>query len=375
MRSVVLCVAVGLAVPLLGSCAWATETEQPPSIGQVSVIATDTACELPVSTAPAGPTTFAVRNNGSLATEFYVYAADGTSVVAEAANIAPGSMGELAVALDAGDYITACKPGMTGDGIRGQFTATESGKEFATDPLAVAGSAAYVRWAQQQADELLTGTKEFAAAIKAGDVARAKELYPQVRLHWERIEPVAESFGDLDPVLDARVNDLEPGQEFTGWHRLERDLWKDGLQPDSPQIAAQMVSDTEDLVARIAVLELTADRITNGSKELLDEVATGKITGEEERYSHTDLWDFAANVQGSQRGYEELRPLIEARDPQLARQLDEQFAAMVALLDEYRRGDGFVPYTELSDKDVRVLSAQLEALSEPVSQLTAVVLP
>ncbi|MGV1037391.1 MAG: iron uptake system protein EfeO [Candidatus Nanopelagicales bacterium] len=368
--------ALVLALPLfvgIAACG-STASSSTEADAVVTVTSSDTACDLSAQEAVAGPTTFQVKNTGSQVSEFYVYASDGTAIVGEVENIGPGVSRQFDVALEAGDYVTACKPGMKGDGLRDQFTVTEADAAVAANPAAVAGSAAYVKWVNKQAEQLLAGTKEFAAAVKSGNTAKAKELYPQVRMYWERIEPVAESFGDLDPKIDARINDLEPGQAFTGWHRLERDLWTTGLKKDSGKLAEQMVKDTKDLVSRIAVLELTADRITNGSKELLDEVASGKITGEEERYSHTDLWDFQANVEGSFKGHQVLRPLIIDRDPQLAKELDKQFAAMFALLDDYRQGDGFVSYTDLSTNDVRLLSAQLEALSEPVSKMTAVVL-
>ena len=102
---------------------------------------------------------------------------------------------------------------------------------------------------------------------------------------------------------------------FTGYHRLEKDLWVDGLQADSGQIADQLMTDIKDLQSRVATVELTPVQLANGAKELLDEVATGKITGEEDRYSHTDLWDFKANVEGSQAAVAALRPVHRREGP------------------------------------------------------------
>src|SRR6476659_5687431 len=87
------------------------------------------------------------------------------------------------------------------------------------------GTRQYSAFVLDQTDQLLDGTRAFAAAYAAGDTTKARGLYADTRMHWERIEPVAESFGDLDPKLDAREADLEPGQEWTGWHRIEKDLW------------------------------------------------------------------------------------------------------------------------------------------------------
>ena len=100
------------------------------------------------------------------------------------------------------------------------------------------------------------------------------------------------------PKIDGREDVVEEGMEFTGFHRLEKDLWVDGLQADSSAIADKLLADVKEIVAKAKAVELTPLQLANGAKALLDEVATGKITGEEDRYSHTDLWDFDGQRQG-----------------------------------------------------------------------------
>jgi iron uptake system component EfeO len=138
-------------------------------------------------------------------------------------------------------------------------------------------------------------------------------------------------------------------------------------------IADQMLADTKELVERIETVDLTADQVTNGAKELLDEVATGKVTGEEERYSHTDLWDFQANVDGAKQAFEVVEAIVASKDAALATELDTAFDALQKELDLYKVGDGFVLYTALTPVQVKTLAAKVEALSEPLSELTAAV--
>jgi iron uptake system component EfeO len=146
-----------------------------------------------------------------------------------------------------------------------------------------------------------------------------------------------------------------------------------GLQPDSNTIADQLQSDIEDLATRAKTVELTPLQLANGAKELLDEVATGKITGEEDRYSHTDLWDFRANVDGSQAAVNALRPVIQSRNPKLLSTLDENFAAVDTVLEKHRVGDGFKLYTDLTEADIKEMSEAVDALGEPISQVAEVV--
>ena len=357
----------------------------------VAVESSAEACSVTGTTAPSGTVTFSVRNTGDEVTEFYLLAQDGLRVISEIENIGPGLTRDLVVRVRPGSYFTACKPGMVGDGIRGAFTVTDSGT--AVDPSGDVAQQlqeaeeAYLAYVKDQAGALIAGTEAFAAAYVAGRDDEARELYASTRVHWERIEPVAESFGDLDPLLDAREADLAEGDAWSGWHYIEKDLWPpaDGAQgtPYTPltpaarsAAAADLVSLTERLVEQVNADGFTfqAFQIGNGAKELLDEVASGKVTGEEEIWSHTDLWDFQANVDGASVAFGVLRELAEREDPQLAATLVERFEALNALLAAHGSiEDGFVGYDTLSTAQVQALAAAVDALAEPLSSLTATV--
>ena len=192
----------------------------------MTIEATDDACDLSRTDLAAGITTFEITNAGSQVNEVYVYA-DGDRIVTEKENIGPGTSYELTVDLTEGDYEVACKPGMVGDGIRTGVVVAAPTEEVEVDPLAEQAVADYRAYVQGEADKLPGLVEGLLAAIEAGDREQAKALYAPSRLPWESIEPVAESFGDLDPRIDAREADLEPGQDFTGWHRIEKALWKD----------------------------------------------------------------------------------------------------------------------------------------------------
>jgi iron uptake system component EfeO len=338
----------------------------------IAVTATDTACDVSTDTLQAGTHDFKVTNKGSKTTEFYVYA-EGDRIMGEVENIAPGVARSLLVELPAGDYQAACKPGMVGDGIRHDLTVTGTSAQLSDDEELSAAVDGYAAYVQTQVSSLQEKAQEFADAIKAGDIPAAQALYPVARSYYERIEPVAESFGDLDPKIDARENDVEPGDTWTGFHVLERDLWQTGDVSRSGPVADQLVSDIADLATRAQDLELQPLDLANGALGLLDEIATGKITGEEDRYSHTDLYDFAANLEGSQQAVQSLRPVIADRDPELATALDEQFQAATAELEKYRTGDTWATYTDLTQDQLRALSDAINALAAQVSQVPAVI--
>ncbi|MFG2038393.1 iron uptake system protein EfeO [Dactylosporangium sp. NPDC048998] len=340
--------------------------------GKIAVTATDTECKLERTEAASGPVTFTISNKGAKVTEFYVYAT-GDRIVGEVENIAPGLTRELIIELPPGTYETACKPGMVGNGIRGAFKATGESRPLTEDAKLAQAIGDYHRYVQSQTSALIDKTTEFVNAVKAGDVEKAKALYPIARTYWERIEPVAESFGDLDPAIDAREADLEAGQEWTGFHKLEKDLWVTKDISKSGPTADKLLADVKTIVEKAATAQLSPLELANGAKELLDEVATGKITGEEDAFSHTDLWDFAANLEGSRAAIAALRPVIADKDAALAKTLDEKFAAAQAELDKYRSGDGWKLHNELTEPQLKALADAINALAEPISKVAPLV--
>jgi iron uptake system component EfeO len=362
----------GLLAGGMSACGGGADPQAAAAGGPIAVKAGDGACEVARNQADAGTAVFRVTNAGSKITEFYVYA-PGDRVMGEVENIAPGLTRELPVELPAGAYEVACKPGMTGKGIRAAFTVSGSAAPLTQDAALRSATDSYSRYVKSQTAALLEKTQDFVGAVKAGDVARAKALYPVARTYWERIEPVAEIFGDLDPRIDGREEVVEEGMEFTGFHRLEKDLWTSGDISRSGPIADRLMTDVKEVVAKANAEQLSPLNLANGAKELLDEVATGKITGEEERYSHTDLWDFHANVEGSKAAVAALRPALEQRDPALIKTLDAEFANVEATLARYQAGDGWKLHTELTEPDKKGLSDAINALAEPISRIAAVV--
>ncbi|MDT5237914.1 MAG: iron uptake system component EfeO [Mycobacterium sp.] len=345
---------------------------------QITVNASDTECELSGTEASTGPSTFVITNNGTKVQEFYVYG-EGERVMGEVENISPGLERKLVVQLgEPGTYQTACKPGMIGDGLRSDFKVIGDTVKIDDEGKFKEASESYKRYVNSQTEALIAATQVFVDAVKKGDVSAAKAQFPIARTYYERIEPVAESFpNDLDPRIDLREADLEPGQKWTGFHRLEKDLWVTGLQPDSNAMADQLVADVKELSDGVKSPEYKIDstRIAGGAQGLLDEISKSKITGEEDIFSHTDLWDFKANVEGSQTAVASVRPILDERNAELGKKVDQRFAEVEALLEKYRGGDGFVSYDKVTEPQRQELSRAVDALSKEVSQVQGVIAP
>ena len=332
--------ALQLSVAALFSSAFMANAADVP---QVKVTVTDKQCEPMTITVNAGKTQFIIQNHSQKALEWEIL--KGVMVVEERENIAPGFSQKMTANLQPGEYDMTCGLLTNPKGkliVKGEATADAA----QSDALLSLGGAitAYKAYVMAETTQLVTDTKAFTDAIKAGDIEKAKALYAPTRQHYERIEPIAELFSDLDGSIDAREDDY----------------------------AEQLYTDVVDLQKRISELAFPPSKVVGGAAGLIEEVAASKISGEEDRYSHTDLWDFQANVEGSQKIVDLLRPQLQKANPELLAKVDANFKKVDTILAKYRTKDGFETYDKLTDADRNALKGPITALAEDLAQLRGV---
>lgn len=397
----------------------------------ITVTITDDACTLSAATIPSGQVTFSVKNTGSVPNEFEILAQDKLRIVSEKENIGPGTSVELTTALKEGTYFTASKPNMVGDLVgAAEFTVTQ-GEDVEIDEdtkkLEEKAVTDYTAYIKDQVGALVSNAKLFTDAYTSGDAEKARALFPQGRRFYERIEPTAEAFGikeagDLDVAMDVRVQDLaadagkkvtDPSvlKSWTGWHRIEADLFTDEGSPFSFASDAERKKAADDLTANIqtlydlvygkekglggATFAVTLEDVVQGAQGLMEEVATSKIVGEEDTFSHTDLDDFQANLDGAKVAYGNVQDLVKAKDADLDTSLGEKFDAVQKELDKHVDGktpDGAPKYVDYSTiaavqedageapgdndftKEQRAISDVINALAEELSKVAGTIL-
>jgi iron uptake system component EfeO len=263
--------------------------------------------------------------------------------------------------------LTGCSP--AGGSTASTSPRTSAGSTTAAD----AATAAYRQYVIGEVDLLTAANRRFTDALRAGDLATAKALFAPARYHYETIEPVAESFGSLDPEIDARIDDVDDPATWTGFHRIEKILWVDGTTKGTAVLADRLDKDIARLKALVATETYQPAQLANGATGLLDEVAKSKVTGEEDRYSHTDLSDFAANLAGSYQAFSLLKPILATKDPSLAATVDARFKQVQNSLAGHQNGTSYVSYTTIDMTTRKSLAQEVDALAEPLSQVAAVV--
>lgn len=372
--SVATLLALGLTAcqpPKAEAPAQASNAGQTASDGSINITVNDTQCEPMTLTVPSGRNMFNITNASGRKLEWEIL--EGVMVVDERENIAPGLSDKMTVTLLPGEYQMTC--GLLTNP-RGKLIVTDSGfkPEASTADMSVLAQplADYKVYVQGEAKELVAKTDQFVGAVKAGKIEEAKAMFADVRTHYERIEPIAELFNELDPAIDAREDDFKDGPkdaEFTGFHRIEYALWVEKSTDGVQEIADRLNDDVKKLAAEIDVLNFPPHKVVGGAAVLIEEVAGSKISGEEDRYSRTDLSDFQANIEGAQKIIDLFRHVIADKDQALLDKVDANIKQVNDILAKYKTDKGFVSYDKLTDDDRKNLQTPITALAEDLAGL------
>jgi iron uptake system component EfeO len=358
-----------------GGGATANGKDASQTTAKVAITITDQGCAPSPAKVPAGPVKFTVANkNSGKVTEAELQ--DHGRMLGEKENLTPGLSGDFSLTLTAGSYQVWC-PGAAK--AYSAFTVTGStAHSWKDDPKLVAATQGYATWIDGQVKQLVAATGTFTDDVKAGDLAEAKVDYGKARIFYEAVEPTAEIWGDLDARIDGRVDDAPTPAQFTGFHRLEQAIWQKKSLKGTDKLAAQLDDDVKQLYSQVKTVEYQPAEIANGATDLVNEIQSSKITGEEERYSHIDLLDFKGNLEGADEAVRVLLPVLKAKDPQLADTIAQRYQATATALAKYAAKPGYlqtgyVDYATVTPAQRRVLSQTVDAYAEAVSKVAGVV--
>jgi iron uptake system component EfeO len=354
-----------------GSASAADETST-----TVNVSLTPQGCAPKPATIPAGSVQFNVANKDAGAvSEAELRTSDLSKILGEQENLTPGLSGGFSLDIQPGKYVINC-PGASQQHWTFTVTGKASAASWQSNPQLTAAVASYGSYIDQNTAELVDSTQTFCQAIDAGNHAQAEILYPKARIYYERIEPVAEVWGSLDTDIDGRwENPVTVASQFIGFHRIEQLLWEDDTLTGTPALCAGLVKNEQQLLTLVKSASYNPLTMASGSTDLLNEAATAKITGEEERYSNTDLPVLQANVDGAMEVVSLFTPYLDKNDPALLSAINKQNAAYAKVMNTLKASPGYddtgyIEYSAIGDTPKKQLAGAINALAEDLSKLS-----
>jgi iron uptake system component EfeO len=342
----------------------------------VNITLTPQGCAPKPKSVAAGSVEFDVKNsNAGAVSEAELRTNDFAHILGEVENLTPGLSGSFSVTLQPGSYLISC-PGAATSRSKFVVVGKATAAAWQTHPQLVTAVTGYTQYINQNVASLVSGTQAFCAAVDGGNMAQAQVLYPQARIYYERIEPVAEIWGNLDTEIDGRLgNPVTNPALFMGFHKLEQMMWAQNTLVGAQPICDGLVTHIQQLQTLVNSAQYSPLEMASGATDLVNEAGTSKISGEEERYSNTDFIDFQANVDGSMEVFNLLKPYLQKKDPSLVTTITKRDAALGKVLATYGSQPGYdetgyVEYSQVLDPQRRQLAAAVGALAEAMSSMS-----
>jgi iron uptake system component EfeO len=342
----------------------------------VTIDLTPGGCAPRPAKAPAGQIDFSVANKGAgKVSEAELRTSDLSKILGEQENLSPGLSGGFTLEVEPGRYVINC-PGASRPHWTFTVTGKQSGSDWQDNPQLSGAVQSYAQYVDANVADLVSHTRAFCKAIDAGNLSQSRVLYAKARVYYERIEPVAEIWGSLDTQIDGRwENPVTVKSQFIGFHRIEQLLWQDKTLAGAPTLCSGLVKNEKQLLGLVESAQYNPLEMASGSTDLINEAATSKISGEEERYSQTDLPDFQANVAGALAVVQLFQPYLQHKDPALLTQIRQRNNAVTAQLAKFKSvpgydDTGYVDYSTVKTPQRRQLSAVVNALAEVLSKLS-----
>ncbi|MDF3932458.1 iron uptake system protein EfeO [Pseudomonas citronellolis] len=321
---------------------------------------------------PAGQARFRILNHSDRAVEWEIL--DGVMVVEERENIAPGMSQPLSVYLNPGDYQITC--GLLSNP-RGSLhvtpSAAASAAQQARSPLLdfVGPLSEYRVYLAGQLRQLQRALEALDAALAAGDLDAARNQYLAGRAAYQRIAASAQRFAELDNRIAPRADAFEQRERdpaFGGFHRLEYGLYAQGSTTGLAPVAQRLQADVAALKDALMAQALPPEQLSGNAARLLHNLAEQRVSGDEERYSHSDLAGFVANLEGARKVIDLLRPLLSAKAPALPARLDGAADALGADLTQLAGR----PYDQVTPAQRQQLAVHAAALADALDTVAPV---
>ncbi|UVL11748.1 iron uptake system protein EfeO [Pseudomonas atacamensis] len=325
-------------------------------------------CEPNALTVAAGRASFRIVNRSERAVEWEIL--DGVLVVEERENIAPGLSQVINANLQPGDYAITC--GLLSNP-RGTLhvtptAASDAAAKAKPSMVAFVGPLSEFRvYLAVQGSALIKAATALNQAIASGDLAQAQALYLPARAAYQRLAPAAQRLAELDNQINARADYFEKREQdpaFVGFHRLEYALFEQRKLDDVAPIAQRLLADVTTLKQQLLAQSLPPEQLVSILARNLNSLAEVRAgSGEEERYSHSDLNGFAANAQTARKVVDLLRPMLSKSAADVLANVDQAMSDFDNQLNAFKSADGYVSYDAVTAAQRQQIATKAKALA------------
>ncbi len=341
-----------------------------------AVTVTDTGCAAGWTAPSQGSHTYAVTNSSGHAVDVEIVVSASQAVVGEIEVLGPGTTRDLPAAFGADSYQWKCLysglptqsspsyPAVPGSQIEPAVAAFTPTTQADLDPVLTQ----YRSYVAGQLAALTTQVAALRADLAAGDRAAAEQDWLTAHFTYHELGAAYNAFGDAGAAVDGLDQGLPQGvtdPAFTGFHRIEYDLWQNAPMDQLAAEGQQLVDDVDSLQSQLPSFTFDANDVTIRAHEILEDTLRFTLTGQDDYGSGSGFATARADLTGDRELLGLLTPLLQDRSPDLITAANGQ----IYTLDEQLTAAGRTPVAQAPLAVRQRVNAATGALLESLSPI------
>ncbi|GAA1911515.1 iron uptake transporter permease EfeU [Streptantibioticus ferralitis] len=341
-----------------------------------TIAVSETDCGKGFKAPKPGRQSFQMHNTGNKTSEVYLIDPSSNAVYGEIEGLAPGTTRDLIATVGSGSYAWRCVP--TGGKVTTSAAIQVSGGGNVTAVTPVSEEdlapalAAYKSYVNKGLATLVAQTQTLQNDIKNNDLDTARKDWLTAHVTYSSLGAAYGTFQDFDKKINGRSDGLPQGGNdpgFTGFHKIEYQLWHGAPASDVQGGADQLVKDAQGLQKAFPTQDFDVADLPLRTHEILENTLQFELTSDTDEGSGTNLATANANLAGTGELLDVLRPLIAKRSPHLLGTVDADIARVQKLLDAQHNGDSWTPVEKLDQTARATLSGATGQLLEDLSPI------
>jgi high-affinity iron transporter len=335
-----------------------------------------------------GRARFAVANRSGHVATIYLFRATSGAIVGQIGALEPGRTRMLTVRLRPGPYAWGCDlrgmPRHVSDAARVPVHGQLGGPGPKPIPLLTGEIAGQMRTYRgnvaRQIGVLQAQVATLVQDLRNRDLAASESAWLTAHLTWLDIgqdDGAYGAFGDLGRQIDGTAAGLVDGTAdpgFTGFHRVEFDLWRLGDLAAATRDAAVLASRVQVLARQKLATELPLTPLglstwTLRPHEILEDALRDSLSGNDDYGSGTGLASVTADVAITHELLTLLEPALAPRSPRLVATARRQLTAVVSAIDATRANGRWIAVAALTPAQRERVDAAVGAALETLAPI------
>lgn len=223
---------------------------------------------------------------------------------------------------------------------------------------------AFKSYIEGQMDDFVKDTELLALLVKEGKLEDAQKLYPLVTMYYERMQPLASNFLELNKKINTSLGE-DKEAEGTGFAKLAYGLFNEKKTAGYEEVAEQLVTNIKELQLQLPSTDVTENNVLDATVTMLNQLATERLANESD--ANNEVYIAKAQTEVAEQV---VKIFMNRSTTESAAKATEQIAKLNEVIAYYEVGkQDYVNYSYFTSKQKEELTIAINNVKKALQKM------